>query len=145
LISFGRETICPDEQSLVEFAHEFSNLLVDGDVCLLRGEVGAGKTFFSTHVYAALGGHPRLACSPSFTLVNVYPLPEGKEMFHVDLYRLDGVIEEDELDQDSWMSPMAGFSFIEWPERLDGWLPTRGYEITLKHLDEGRSIEIAQI
>ena len=138
---FGREIVCKDEFALAEVAQSFARLLQCGDVCLMHGEVGAGKTFFTTHVYAALGGRPEITGSPSFTLVHVYPLPDWN-VYHVDLYRLEGLVQEDDVSQDQWMNPEDGVSFVEWAERLGNWTPQKGYKIMLRHLDEGRGITI---
>ena len=73
-------------------------------LCLLHGPIGAGKTFFTSNVFNALGGKPEYVGSPTFTLVNVYPLNE-KQIYHIDLYRLEGVVEEDDVSQDLWMEP----------------------------------------
>lgn len=102
--------------------------------------MGSGKTFFSTHVYHALGGDPRIVSSPSYSLVNEYPLDQGM-FYHVDLYRLDGMLEEDDVSQDTWMEP-KGISFIEWAGRFPDWKPQHGYHLKLAHLKKGRGIEI---
>lgn len=141
----GQYITCPTPEDLTQVAIAFSKQLKISDICLLDGEMGAGKTYFSSQVYLALGGHPQYPCSPTFTLVNQYPLANGLNFFHVDLYRLEGVTEEDELDQDDWMNPTQGYSFIEWPERMSHWKPERGYRIQLEHLNEGRSIRIDQL
>ena len=139
----GREIVCADEGALAQVAKFFAPTLKNGDVCLMYGEVGAGKTFFTSQVYEALGGRPEITGSPSFALVHVYPLAEKKiNIFHVDLYRLDSVVAEDDVGQDQWMAPEAGISFIEWAERLGDWRPQQGYVIHLWHLDEGRGIKI---
>jgi tRNA threonylcarbamoyladenosine biosynthesis protein TsaE len=144
MIHFGREIVCENEAELAEVARAFSKQLHAGDVCLMYGEVGAGKTFFTTHVYAALGGRPEITGSPSYTLVHEYPLTKWM-VYHVDLYRLEGLVDEDDISQDQWMFPERGISFIEWAERLGDWLPERGYRIELRHLDEGRGIRIERV
>lgn len=140
---FGEIIECLDEASLVKQAELFSKCLSDGDVCLMYGPIGAGKTFFTSNVFKALGGKAEYVGSPTFTLVNVYPW-NSKEVYHVDLYRLEGVVEQDDVSQDLWMEP-EGLSFIEWAERLDDWKPQKGYAITLSHLDEGRSVKIDKL
>lgn len=140
---FDQEIYCEDEASLIKIAREFAPLLRKGDVCLLEGEMGSGKTFFTTHVYEALGGDPRAVTSPSYSLVNEYPIKEGT-LYHVDLYRLNGMLEEDDVSQDSWMAP-EGFSFIEWAGRFPDWRPDRGYHINLWHLERGRGLKLTEL
>ena len=105
--------------------------------------MGSGKTFFTTHVYEALGENPRLVSSPSYSLVNEYPLAEGA-MLHVDLYRLEGMLEEDDVSQEQWMAP-DGLSFIEWAGRFPEWQPEKGYYIRLCHLEKGRGVTISPL
>jgi len=140
---FDIEHICDDESALEKLSHEFSEHLRHGDVCLMTGEIGAGKTFFTTKLYEYLGGNPDLSGSPSFTIVNHYPLAE-KDFYHVDLYRLDGVVEEDSIDQEEWMAP-NGYSFIEWAERMGEWRPESGFLLSFKYHGEGRSVRIETI
>jgi len=141
---FGERLTCADQASLAEKARLFASELKKGDVCLLYGPIGAGKTFFTSQVYEALGGKKQYVGSPTFTLVNVYPLND-EQIYHVDLYRLEGVIEQDDISQDLWMDPVNGISFIEWAERLGAWLPERGFSIALDHLESGRSILIDKL
>lgn len=143
-IPFGEVIRCPDEASLALRAREFAKFLKPGDICLLYGSIGAGKTFFTSNVFSALGGKSEYVGSPTFTLVNVYPLNEIK-VYHVDLYRLEGVVEQDDVSQDLWMEPGQGYSFIEWAERLEDWRPESGYSIHLEHLDQGRSLKIEPV
>jgi tRNA threonylcarbamoyl adenosine modification protein YjeE len=141
---FGEVLECHDEASLALKAQEFSKILKPGDICLLYGSIGAGKTYFTSKVFEALGGQVEYVGSPTFTLVNVYPFNKV-QVYHVDLYRLEGVVEQDDVSQDLWMDPGQGYSFIEWAERLDSWVPESGYRITLSHLDHGRSLKIEPI
>lgn len=144
MFAFNTTISCATEKDLSHQATLFSQHLKPGDVCLLYGELGSGKTHFTTSVYQALGGDVRMAGSPTFTLVNIYPLKQ-QQVFHVDLYRIDEVVEEDGIDQSNWMYPESDISFIEWPERLKDWLPNKGYKIYLKHLENGRSLFVQAI
>lgn len=143
-IVFGRRILCAGERDLAELAEKFSSLLSNGDVCLLFGEMGSGKTAFAQGVFLALGGDGRLFSSPTFSLVNTYPLP-GCAMHHVDLYRLAGIHDHDDLSQESWLSPKGAFSFVEWAERLGGWEPGQGYKIEFFHHEKGRQVEIRRL
>jgi tRNA threonylcarbamoyladenosine biosynthesis protein TsaE len=99
----------------------------------------------STEVVKCLGGDERLVGSPSFTLVNIYPISMG-QFYHIDLYRLQGVVDEDDIDQDQWMEPDPhSISFIEWAERLDDWEPQQGYRCMIRHLEDGRCVRLERI
>lgn len=89
--------------------------LTAGDVVLLSGSLGAGKTAFVRGVAAGLGIDPDEVSSPTFTLVHEY---RGGRLilYHADLYRLDRAATDDlGLEE---MGTADGVLAIEWPERL---------------------------
>jgi len=112
-----------------------------GDVVLLRGDLGTGKTVFARGVAAGLGVPARQVRSPSFTFVNPY---HGRvDVHHVDLYRVDTDADLDELGLQDILGG-EGVALVEWPERLGAWRPPACIEVTL--VDRGgsrREIRIA--
>lgn len=104
-----------DEAAFEEFASYLASLLLPGDVIVLSGEVGAGKTTFARSAARALGVEERVT-SPTYQLARSY---EGKlngkriTVNHLDLYRLDAVAAADVLDLEEFLSPDA-VTFIEW-------------------------------
>lgn len=112
-------------------------LLESGDTLCLAGNLGAGKTALARGVGRGWGTAMRVT-SPTFTLINEYPrLSDGAILYHVDCYRLSGEAEivtvglEDVLDS-------GGAVMIEWPERIESYLPEDCLWITLRYLDEFR-------
>ncbi|MEM1419904.1 MAG: tRNA (adenosine(37)-N6)-threonylcarbamoyltransferase complex ATPase subunit type 1 TsaE [Pseudomonadota bacterium] len=97
-----------------DVAGRLSQLLRAGDVLLLSGDLGAGKTFFAQAVARGLGVEDA-ATSPTFPIANILPTPNGA-LLHIDAYRLGGVAEfrdlglEDDFDE--------AVTIIEWGERL---------------------------
>lgn len=92
-----------------------------GDVVCLEGELGAGKTSFVVGLMEALGGDPELVGSPTFTLENRYPLPEGapaKELVHADLYRMEGRTEEELTASLQEARDEGAIVVIEWGRPL---------------------------
>jgi tRNA threonylcarbamoyladenosine biosynthesis protein TsaE len=86
-------------------------------VCLLRGDLAAGKTTLIKSICAAFGIDPKTVISPTYTLVNWYEGEAGaaSSICHVDFYRLERTAELYDMDQDDWLNP-DGPTFIEWPD-----------------------------
>ncbi len=136
----------PDETR--DIARRVARLLRPGDVVLLHGDLGAGKTTFAQGLGAALGVTDFVQ-SPTFTLVNDYAAavnPVGiAVVHHLDLYRLAGDGDLDSIGYDAYLAPDDGVSLVEWPERAPGRLPARGLLVTFDFVADGRSIAVASI
>lgn len=109
--------------------------LEPGDVVLLRGEVGAGKTTLVRAVARALGVEGPVT-SPTFTLAQRYAarIP----VLHIDAYRLGGADDEELgllLDGGA-----DGVTFVEWPEALAAGLPATAVTVDLEHLGGRRRL-----
>ena len=84
-----------------------------GDVIVLAGEMGAGKTAFAQGFGAALGIEEAIT-SPTFTLVHSYPIPGAKRhLHHADLYRLETTNDVDDLALHE-LAEFGGIVLIEW-------------------------------
>jgi tRNA threonylcarbamoyladenosine biosynthesis protein TsaE len=114
--------------------------LKPGDVIVLSGEVGAGKTTLIRGACRALGIEGPIT-SPTFTIGQRYGggrLPVS----HLDLYRLESLEEEDPALLDDYLGP-DGVAFVEWPAAGAGRLGRPALEIRLGHAgEEHREIEI---
>jgi tRNA threonylcarbamoyladenosine biosynthesis protein TsaE len=121
-----------DEAATMGLAARLAGLARPGDVIALSGPLGAGKTTFARAFIAARCAAAGLPAedvpSPTFTLVQTYDLPQA-EIWHVDLYRLSGPDEADELALDEAFA--SGISLIEWPDRLSGRLPAWRLDVRL--------------
>lgn len=110
-----------------ELAVALASWLEAGDVVLLHGDLGAGKTTFVKALAVGLGIAVTVT-SPSFALVNEYETGHGvpfTTVYHIDLYRLH---ERDELDSIGFaelVAPEQGITVVEWPERASEDLPRR--------------------
>ena len=102
-----------------------------GDVVLLNGDLGAGKTTMVQGIGMALGTRER-AQSPTFSLVVDTPLPNGVLLRHIDLYRLDDPAELETLGFEDLISDERAITLIEWPERAIDQLPDRYLLIDLQ-------------
>lgn len=119
-------------KAMQELAGEFAQRLHSGDVVLLHGDLGAGKTTFTQGVANAFGVQGSVQ-SPTFTLVREH---EGREMrlYHLDLYRLDDPDELEDIGYETYIDPTDGVSLIEWPERAGSWLPASFWLVRIEHL-----------
>jgi tRNA threonylcarbamoyladenosine biosynthesis protein TsaE len=92
--------------------------LAPGDVVLVSGELGAGKTTWVRGAARALGVTGPVT-SPTFTVGARYAAPAGRRVAHLDLYRLAGLEEEDPDLLAPYLGPDTT-TFVEWPERASG-------------------------
>ncbi len=126
-----RITVSSSEAETYETGRALAAGLCPGDVVLLEGQLGAGKTVFARGLAAGLGVDPEDVRSPTFTLVNPY---RGRvPVYHVDLYRIEVPDDLDELGLEEILGG-DGVAVIEWPERLGGYLPERAVRVRLRDL-----------
>ena len=110
-----------------------------GDVVLLYGDLGAGKTAFVRGMARGIGASPDEVTSPTFTIVQEYAGP-STTLYHVDLYRLEGP-EIDDLGLEDLVAG-EGIVAIEWAERWKG-RPDDVIEVWIDDLgDERRRIRV---
>jgi tRNA threonylcarbamoyladenosine biosynthesis protein TsaE len=104
----------------------------------LQGDLGAGKSTLARALLRRLGVTGAIR-SPTYTLVERYPLPEGGEALHLDLYRIGDAAELEFLGID----PGDGSLWlVEWPERGGASLPPADLQIALAIAGQGRAAEV---
>ena len=108
------------------FGRVLARLLIAGDVVLLDGELGSGKTTLVRAIASAMGVDEGLVSSPTFVTINEYPA--SVPLVHVDAYRLHGPDEFDSLGFDRGVAGEV-IVLIEWANRLGAALPQTGREI----------------
>jgi len=130
------------------FAQEFANTLKGGDILLLFGDLGAGKTTFMQGVAKGLD-ISQTALSPTFIIMRSYEVSNNEEiknLYHLDLYRINSEHDLDGLGMQEIFVDNKSIVAIEWPEKLGKMLPEKRIEIRLKYIsDEEREITINQI
>ena len=118
--------------------------LIGGEILLLNGPLGAGKTVLVKGIAAALNIDPEEVTSPSFTLVN--PYTGRMALFHIDLYRLgEGLSAADAVDLEELLNHEQAIIVIEWAERMRDYpLPSNVWRIAITGDGEGpRKISIS--
>lgn len=109
-----------------------------GDVVCLNGDLGAGKTTLTKSIAKGLGIHDYVT-SPTFTIVNEY---YGKiDLYHIDTYRLDDMVDVDYLGFDEYFYS-DGVTIVEWAEKIRDALPEEYMEINIKSHDDKRDLDI---
>ncbi len=138
------EPIRLDEARDVEnFGARLAASLRAGDVILLEGGLGAGKTTLARGLLHALG-HEGEAPSPTFAILQGYEPPDvSMPVGHVDLYRLDDAAEVEELGLDDWLAD--GALLIEWPDRLGGRFSGVALKLHLDIAPDGARLLTAQV
>lgn len=112
-------------QSLTElesFASIVATKLQPGSVIALQGNLGAGKTTFTKKIAKALEMHDTVT-SPTFSVMNLYPLKTDQLLIHADLYRLNTEQDIRNLGIQDYIDERQHIVIIEWPEKAEALLP----------------------
>ena len=136
--------ITKSEQDTINFAENFANGLKKGDIVVLTGELGSGKTKFVQGVLKHFGLEDEIS-SPTFTIVNEYNA-ENINIYHFDVYRLADSDEFYAMGGDEYFS--KGICLIEWGEMIEDILPKPYTKITFSKNDNNfdyRELKIEKI
>ncbi|MFJ9392925.1 tRNA (adenosine(37)-N6)-threonylcarbamoyltransferase complex ATPase subunit type 1 TsaE [Nocardioides sp. NPDC101246] len=118
-----------DADAMTELGRRVAGLVAAGDVLVLSGGLGAGKTTFTKGLGAGLGVRGEIT-SPTFVIARVHPSTVGgPELVHVDAYRLGGIEELDDLDLDTDLDDAV--TVVEWGEGLAEGLSEARLEIRI--------------
>ena len=112
----------------MKFASELASTLHVGDVVVLSGELGAGKTKF-TEGFLKYFGLDNQISSPTFSIVNEYK-KDNRHIYHFDVYRLEDVDEFYAIGGEEYFS--SGICIIEWGEIIEEALPNNYIKITFE-------------
>lgn len=135
--------ITQSPEDTFEYARLFAKTLQKGDVLLLQGDLGSGKTTFIQGLAQGLDVSANVMThSPTFTLINEYP---GKiNLVHVDLYRIEHLQQLRELGLEEYLDGQRILA-VEWPEKAPTFWPANSIEVKLKSLgSHSRQIMISR-
>lgn len=139
----------PDADAMRGLGRSLAGQLGKGDLIVLSGELGAGKTTFTQGVGAGLGVRGDVT-SPTFVIARVHPsLVGGPDLVHVDAYRLGGLEELDDLDLDTSLEDAV--TVVEWGEGLAEGLSESRLEVAIVRGDaphddlDPRRVEITPV
>lgn len=123
-----------NEEELIQWGQRLGKLLQIGDVLVLTGNLGAGKTTFTKGLALGLG-ISQMIKSPTYTIVREY---EGRlPLYHLDVYRIEG--DADSIDLDEFLFG-GGVTVIEWGHLLGEDLPDSYLELEILKEAEGRCL-----
>jgi tRNA threonylcarbamoyladenosine biosynthesis protein TsaE len=124
--------IVKSEVETKKLAREYAAGLAAGDIIVLNGNLGTGKTFFIREVSGYFG--VTSVSSPTFALVNEY---EGRiKIYHFDFYRINKIEELYDIGFEDYLKDTDAIIFIEWGNLFPEILPAKRKEIQIKTIDE---------
>lgn len=126
-------------EDTARLAARLGGVVGPGDVILLSGPVGAGKTHFARALIQSILTVAEDVPSPTFTLVQAYDTERGP-LWHTDLYRLNGPAEIEELGLPEAFE--TAICLVEWPDRLGPYTPDDALHITLTPEGTGRRVTL---
>jgi thiamine-monophosphate kinase len=132
-----RETLQgPD--ATVALGRRLASHLKHGGILRLVGNLGAGKTTLVRGLVEGLGGDPQDVSSPTYVLHQPYPIADGRELHHLDAYRVAGSDDFNAIGFDELLEATRGGDVVvvEWPERVDDLLPADAVTVRLEHVDD---------
>lgn len=112
--------ITHNEAETKKIARSFTKKLTGGEIVLLSGDLGVGKTTFVKGIGEELA-IKRIIKSPTFSLLNIYDVKKRKikQLIHIDCYRLDGLSDLEEIGVKDYFFDPNTIIIIEWPERIE--------------------------
>ena len=125
---------------MIVLGEKIASKLTGGDIILLQGELGAGKTTMSKGIAKGLGITDEIV-SPTFTLMNVY---ENGKLVHIDTYRLENADGLLEIGVEDYLGQADTITIVEWPEKIQELIKDKKtLEISIvKQDDNSREISI---
>ena len=126
--------ISRSEADTFALAESLCHAMPHGGVIALFGDLGAGKTVFARGFAKALGITEPVS-SPTYTIIQEYPAPGGKYLYHLDLYRISDERAGLAFGVDEYLES-GEYVLVEWPERIAKLLPENTLKLQITHTGE---------
>ena len=130
-LKFNKIVKSPEE--CINLGVEFSKFLSNGDIIILEGELGSGKTTFVKGVLKGFNYIPEVT-SPTFTLINEYHA--DKKIIHIDFYRENKTERWKLIGLDDYLVSNENITIIEWGSLHSQLIPKNAITINFEHVDE---------
>jgi tRNA threonylcarbamoyladenosine biosynthesis protein TsaE len=133
--------VSKSENDTIEFANRLANFLKNGDIIVLSGDLGSGKTKFTQGILKHFNLEDEIS-SPTFTIVNEYHKDETN-IYHFDVYRLSDSDEFYAIGGDEYLN--NGICIIEWGEIIEDILPKDYIKISFTKDAENENYRILEL
>lgn len=138
-----KECYLANEAEQIALAETVARHLKTSFILFLEGDLGVGKTTFARGFVHA-SGFDGVVKSPTYTLVEPYPISNNRTCYHFDLYRLAEPEELEFIGARDYFNE-TDVCLIEWPEKAHGFLPAADWRCEFRHKNEGRDLFISAL
>ena len=134
------------ENELINLGYKIAEKIKGGDIVLLYGDLGAGKTTMTKGIAKHFGIDE--VVSPTFTLMQTYEVDksassQASKFVHIDTYRLENEEDLIEIGVEDYLGEENTICVVEWPEKIEGLLKDKKIiKITIEHSDNGRMVSM---
>jgi tRNA threonylcarbamoyladenosine biosynthesis protein TsaE len=135
-----KQIFLADESQQVALAQTVASHLDSSFLMLLKGDLGAGKTTFA-RAFIQASGFDGVVKSPTYTLVEPYPISHNRMCYHFDLYRIADPEELEYTGARDYFND-TDVCLVEWPEKAEGNLPVADWVCEFSYLAKGRDLLI---
>ncbi|MFV2005288.1 MAG: tRNA (adenosine(37)-N6)-threonylcarbamoyltransferase complex ATPase subunit type 1 TsaE [Gammaproteobacteria bacterium] len=139
----NKQCFLASESEQIALARHVAKHLKTSFLMLLKGDLGAGKTTFARGFIQA-SGFDGVVKSPTYTLVEPYPIDFGRMCYHFDLYRLSNPEELEFTGARDYFND-TDVCLVEWPEKGQGFLPSADWICEFSHHKQGRNLIISAL
>jgi len=139
----NKQIFLADELQQITLAKKVAKHLNSSFVILLKGDLGVGKTTFARGFIHA-SDFDGVVKSPTYTLIEPYPISNNRTCYHFDLYRIAHPEELEFIGARDYFND-NDVCLVEWPEKAEGFLPPADWICTFSHHNQGRNLIISAL